>query len=579
MARAVLVVSRYPGQPNRLEAYGKALSRKLAGDDVEPRPARFMHAEKIAAGLFNSTGEEPVHGTSIALGTLLDPADDWHVPGAPLPDGSFALLRCSDTHVELAADAVASRTIWYALTEQELIAASSQRAIVTLLGSFQPNRDALPWMLSAGTLGPTAAWDARIVRVLPGERVLLDRVQWQLRSTTTHLRFLADTALSPAAHLERLRAAVDAACARWRFPAARWPLALSGGADSRCLLYLLRDRGIEAVTWGLPEAAEQHGNDGLVAHTLARALGVRHRYFSLEPRADAADTVLTRFIAAGEGRVARISGYVDGFCLWRTLFEEGCHGVIRGDEAFGSITVRSEYAARWTAALTTLDDYLPSDEVATFELPQQRLPEYLARRADETLAAWRDRLYQQARVPTLLAGLTDLKTAYLDVATPLLSRSVLELARTLPDELRTGRRLWRELVAKQVPHVPLADRVAIPSLTAFLAERGVVEVMLEELVSREAAALFPPLARARLQGALRAALAGRPYEPAERPRGLAFGRPIPAKLRAVIRGWRRPHRLEPLVLAFRAVVATRVHRQLALDAATPLPLLNPAVNA
>lgn len=578
MARAALVVSRYPGQPSRLEAYGEVLNRRLAGDNIEPRPARLARADGIAAALFNPTGEEHVEGTSIALGTLLGPSADWHVPGAPLPDGSYALLRSSGTHVELAADAVASRTIWYVLTDHELIAASSQRAVVTLLGSFEANRDALPWMLSAGTLGPAAAWDARIARVQPGERLLLDRARWQLRSTTTEWRFAADASLPPAAQLARLHAAVAEACARWRFAPARWRLALSGGADSRCLLCLLRGRGIEAVTWGLPEAVEQPGNDGRIARTLARSLGVRHRHFPLEPRADAADVVLARFVAAGEGRVARISGYVDGFRLWRTLFEEGCRGVIRGDEAFGSIPVRSEYAARWTAALTLLDDYFPADEVAAFELPRQRLPEPLARRPAETLATWRDRLYQQARVPTLLAGLTDLKTAYIDVATPLLAHSVLDVARTLPDELRTGRRLWRDLVAKLVPDVPFADRVAIPSLTAFLAERSVIELMLDELASREAAALFPPLLRARFQRGLRAALAERPAEPAARPR-LVFTGPVPARLRAVVRDWRRPHRLEPLVLAFRAVVATRMHRLLALDASTPPAELSPVVNA
>jgi hypothetical protein len=79
----VLVVSRHLDQPDRLGSYRDVLNRKLAGD----------------------------------------------------------MLRADDAYVEVAADSVGSRTLWYALTDHELIASSSQRAIITLLGSDQPNRD------------------------------------------------------------------------------------------------------------------------------------------------------------------------------------------------------------------------------------------------------------------------------------------------------------------------------------------------------------------------------------------------------------------------------------------------------
>lgn len=576
MARAVVVVSRYPGQPNRLDSRRDVLNRKLAGDNIAPRAPRLGHRAGVTAALLNANGAARMHGASIALGTLLDATDDWHVPGAALPDGSFALLRVDDAYVELAADSAGSRTLWYVLTDHELIASSSQRAIVMLLGSFQPNRDVLPWMLSSGTLGPTAAWDARVRRVQPGERVLLDRLRWRLKTTTAALGFAVDERASRAEHLERLRSAVIDACRRWSFDAHKWVLTLSGGADSRSLLHLLQDRGIAAVTWGLPHCAEQDGNDAHVARTLARTLGVPHRFMPIATPAGELEPLLERFLAVGEGRVARISGYVDGFRIWQTLFDEGCEGVIRGDEAFGSVAVSSAYAARWTASLTTLADYFSAEELATFELPEQPLPPVLERRHDETLSTWRDRLYQQFRVPTLLAGLTDLKTAYVEVGNPLLADSVLDCVRTLPDELRTGKRLWHELVAAQLPSFPLAKRVAIPSLTDFLADARVLGLLLDDLSSTSAAAVFSPLLRARCLSALRAALREAPGTAAVR-RGPSFARAVPAKLRAVIRHWSRPS-LEPPVLAFRAFVAIRMQRMLSRDAATP-PALQPAVNA
>jgi hypothetical protein len=583
MARAVLVVPRYPGQPNKLDVYSDLLNRKLAGDNIEPRRPQLARQAGVAAALLNPNGAARMVGVSMALGTLLEPATDWYLPGAALPDGSFALLRADDTQVELAADSAGSRTLWYALTDDELIASSSQRAIVMLLGSFQPNRDVLPWMLSSGTLGPTAAWDARVQRVQPGERVLLDRREWRLKTTTRSSAFVPDEHSSRAAHLERLAAAVVEACRRWSFDAHKWVLTLSGGADSRSLLCLLRDRGIAAVTWGLPESTEQEGNDAQVARTLARTFAVPHRFLPIETPGDALDAVFERFLAAGEGRVARISGYVDGFRIWKTLFDEGCEGVIRGDEAFGSVPVSSAYATRWTASLTTMTDYFSAPELATFELPDQPLPAALERRNNETLATWRDRLYQQFRVPTLLAGLTDLKTAYVEVGNPLLAASVLTCVRALPDELRTEKQLWHELVARQLPQLPLAKRVAIPSLTDFLGDPRVLDLLLEDLSSASAASLFSPLLRARCCSALRGALRATPRARIADRRPPTLVRTVPARLRAVIRHWSRPS-LEPLALAFRASMATRMHRLLSADAATPPAgqqpaRLQPAVNA
>jgi hypothetical protein len=580
MVRAVLVVSRHPGQPLRLDAYRDALNNNLAGNNITPRPPVVVHESGLAAALLNPSGAARMHGASIAIGTLLEPRDDWHVPGAALPDGSFALLRANDTHIELAADGVASRTLWYAITDRELIASSSQRAIVTLLGSFEPNRDALPWMLSSGTLGPSAAWDARLHRVQPGERVLLDRASWRLTSTIEPLEFAPDEAASRTTQLERLRAAVDDACRRWSFDARKWVLTLSGGTDSRSLLCLLRHRGIEAVTWGVPDSANQDGNDAHIARLLASTLAVPHRFFAMDSRADAAEVVLERFLDAGEGRVARISGYVDGFRIWKTLFDEGYDGIIRGDEAFGSVPVSTPYAVRFTASLTMLSDYFSREERETFELPEQRLPERLARGRGETLATWRDRLYQQFRVPTLLAGLTDVKTAYVEVGNPLLARSVLECVRALPDALRTEKCLWREIVGAQLPDVALATRVAIPSLAEVLADRRMQEILLAELTSGRSAAVLSPLLRARCCAALRAA--GRELGSARRASRCrpVLLRAVPARLRAAVRTWRIGHsRLDPLVLAFRAFVAVRMHARLGVDAATPPARLEPAANS
>jgi len=577
MAKAVLVVSRHAGQPNRLDAHRDALNRKLAGDNIGPRPPTVVRRGGLSAALLNPNGAARLQGASIAIGPLLDPRDDWHVPGAALPDGSFALLRADDARVELVADSVGSRTLWYTFTEHELLVSTSQRALVTLLGSFEPNREALPWMLSSGTLGPTASWDSRVHRVQPGERVLLDRASWRMTSTVESPRIAADDTTERATHLERLRATVVNACRRWSFDARKWVLTLSGGWDSRSLLCLLRERGIGTVTWGRPDSAEQDGSDAQIARQVATALGVPNRFFAIASRC-APDVALDRFLAAGEGRVARISGYVDGFDVWKTLFEEGYDGVIRGDEAFGSIPVTSPFGARWTANLTTLADYYSAAECEAFELPEQNIPERLERGRDETLATWRDRLYQEFRVPTVLAGLTDLKAAYVEVGNPLLAQSVLACVRALPDELRTGKCLWKEVVEAQLPNMALATHVAIPSLNEFLTDRRVIDLMIDELSSQRAAAIFAPLLRARCCAALRAELRA-PQLRNDNRRSTLLAQAVPKRLRSAVRYWRAPRRgIDALALAFRAVVAARMQALLTADAAAA-PSAQSAVSA
>lgn len=578
MARALLVVQRYPG-PGRLSPYLDVLNRNLCPDNIVPRPPVAACDGGAELAIFNPNGATELVGTSACIGTLLGQARRWHETGTPAPDGSYALLRCDAHRAELVADAAGSRTIWYVLTEETLIASTSQRAIVALLGSFELNRSVLPWMLSSGTLGPAGGWDARLEQVRPGERVVLDRERWKLSRDATPVRFDPDFSAGRDEHYERLVAAVKTACRDWTFDPSKWVLTLSGGTDSRCLLALLRDRpGLETVTWGQSGARDEEGTDARVARDVARKLGVTNRYFPIDLSAVAHDVVVNRFLTASEGRVARISAYLDGFSVWKTLFEEGRDGIIRGDEVFGSIVVRNAYGVRHTSSITLLTDYFQPETVASFELPEQTVPDDLSRRADESLATWRDRLYQQFRVPVLLAGLSDAKAAYVEIANPLLSRGVLECVRALPDDLRTEKLLWRDVVRSQLPSMPFANRIAIVSLEEFVTSPGVLELMLAELSGKDAAELFSPALLTRLSTSIKNAMCESRTPRRRREFRLPIALPVPARLRAAARSWLTPPTVAPLVLAFRSFLASRMNTLLKLDAATLPAGLQRAVN-
>lgn len=579
MARAVLIVSRHDAARHAFEADLEALDRRLRPDNIDGRPLIVSHEAGATAAVLNPTRSTRLHGASMCLGALIGAGADWEIPGGPLPDGNYALFRCDAHTVELAADAAASRTIWYARTADLFVASTSQRAIVALLGRFELNPRVIPWMLSSGTLGPERGWAANVERVRPMERVVLDRKTWAVSSTHVRVHFRPARGLGRRALRERLETAVEDVCSRIDVEPSGWLLPLSGGVDSRGLLTFLVDRGpLQTVTWGRSAVRNEIGNDARIARDVAERLGVPNRYFSTDPSDEPRQRLVQRFVEVGEGRVAKISGYIDGFRLWKTIHEEGWDGIIRGDHVFGTMHVRSDYEARYAASLTLLSDYFQPEEVAAFELSPQRVPDDLARRSGETLATWRDRVYQEFRVPVLLAGLTDLKAPYVEVANPLLARSMLTFARKIPDRLRTRKRLWRELVRVRSGELGFAHEAAVQQLGDFLRDVTMLEMMLAEMESKESMELFGRAFRDRVRADLAAALRGSVTESRARGVRARAAAALPPGIRVQARRWveTKPV-LHPLVLAFRAFVVIRTTSLLAADSMVlPTKLRNAA---
>ncbi|HET7131567.1 MAG TPA: asparagine synthase-related protein, partial [Gammaproteobacteria bacterium] len=392
--------------------------------------------------------------------------------------------------------------------------------------------------------------------------------------------FNAAPARGKAAHRARVSETVEMVCRRFSGHPARWILPLSGGVDSRALLFYLHDRpGLQTITWGVSGARNQEGNDAQIARSLADVFGIPNRYFPTDFSKEPRERLIRRFLTAGEGRVAQISGYLDGFAVWKTLFDEGFDGIVRGDEAFGTVFVHNAAAARFRTRVTLLSDYFDAGEIASFELPEQRVPAELERRAGETLSTYRDRLYQEFSIPAALAALTDLKAAYVEVANPLLAASVLDCVGDLPDELRTNKRLWRETVAAQLPEVPFASQMAVMAIEDFVTDRAVLTLMLDEMHGENAAAVFAPALRKGMCSALYAALKAdtSPARPARVK--LQLARMLPPGVAAAVRSWRSVRNpLNPLVFAFRAFLVLRMNELLELDAATAPASLRRAVH-
>lgn len=491
MSRVVFICFRDARPHVEYQVRIERLNSRLSPDNITPAPAWLAQENGIIAALLNPSDAVVTENTSICLGTMINPAEDWGTPGAALPNGSYAIFRGGERQIELLTDSVASRTIWYLQTDEVFIASSSQRAIVALLGDFQPNRAAFSWMISSGTLGPENAWDKRIRCVPPDARLLLDRGSWSLRLDKAKADFTPQD-LPAEEHAHALKERLETVFENLQFDYARWVLPLSGGFDSRTILLMLKNREqIQSITWGVMSALDDKLSDAYIAKQLAQTFNLKHKYFVLDMSSDESlERLFNRYLVAGEGRVDNISAYMDGFKIWKTLYDEGYSGVLRGDEGFGWVPVFSLFDVTYRVGMLRLHEYANLPQYRDFELPEQVIPEALQQKSDETPLMWRDRLYHEFRIPVVLAALNELKCSFVEIINPLISRSLIEYVRVLPDHLRTDKKLFRDIVTAMSPDIAFAQRSALGDRDTTLQTRQIVTLFQDELHSSHAQSLL-----------------------------------------------------------------------------------------
>jgi asparagine synthetase B (glutamine-hydrolysing) len=501
---------------------------------------------------------------SLCVGHLNDPGERWWEPGTPAPDGAYALCRADGRRLELVTDLYASRSLWYVLTDDAFFASSSQRALVALLGGFELNPEAVSWLLSSGYLPPRTGWDARIRLVPPASRVSLDCEHWTLE-TTRHLIPITPAPVSEDEAVARLLDATMDSCARLDVSWPEWRLALSGGMDSRSILLGLLNahRKPACITWGLAAARRDPKNDAVVGERLAAYYGLPHTFYPTDPTDEPLESVLGRYVATCEGRLDHFDAYTDGLRMWKRLFESGVAGVIRGDAPSSGYRWyhHSELQARQRSGAHMIEDYPPSHAIHRLGLAPQTWPEELRRRPEESVAAYSGRLYGEFAAPALLSPLNDMKGLYLEVANPLLSRSVVAALHGAPATLRVGRRALKVMLEAINPEIPFAEHVAPADRLVYLGDAGFRRELRRVLASADAERVFSEEAVTSIAA------------------GLAEEAPTPLwpRVRARIKA-AAPERLSqrlkpyPLVsisgsrLAFRAYIAIRAAAMLSDDA-------------
>jgi hypothetical protein len=310
----------------------------------------------------------------------------------------------------------------------------------------------------------------------------------------------------------------------------------------------------------LASAIDNAKSDAAIARALADYHGLEHTYYTTDIAIQDVAKIFDRLLTAGEGRTDTIAAYMDGCDIWRKLFTAGITGIIRGDVVFSPYLVYSEDDVRRIDGFMFMSDYDNLARLGGFFGGGQYWPEHLHRHAGESLSTWRDRLTHEFRAPVIWAALNEIKSAYVEIMNPLLARRVIEVIATLPDPLRDGRSLYRQIVDNLSPPIPFAEHNAIENTANILTSPAVVDHLTEALDCAEAKALLSDELIALVLGNLRTTTTGRRRLP-------KFVRQLlPERLRAYKNRLTRGRNLDVNLLALRAYIVLAMDRRLKADA-------------
>jgi asparagine synthetase B (glutamine-hydrolysing) len=451
----------------------------------------MSYTERVCLAALNPSRNTKVHRTAVAAGAFHPSHDGWTSPCDDFPDGAFCLVRTNEDTLQLVTDPTGSRTIWYLHDEERFIASTSQRAIVALSQSFHLNPQASAWMLSTGALGPGHSWDERIRMVPPNSIVSLDIHGWRLDESNRQYEHRVEER-DEEYFAGQMRNAIEDVFSRVGGYSPDWLIPLSGGVDSRAIMLWLTDpRRFRYVTWGRDGASGNPKSDATIAARLADKYGLDHRYAPLSDNIDNPESFFAKFIAAGEGRISHISGYLDEFAFWENLHAENCSGVMRGDQVFGGRSLLRPIQVRALEGLCTLSEMPAPFGALGAHFPDQELPAHLDRRPGESLDTWRCRTELHFRAPVIRAALNELKFAYTDVASPLQFRPIVEVVVRMPDHLRTDKKLFASMVAKKEPEVPYATNMATPSATNVVMQQATNDFLMDGISTLDSEVYLP----------------------------------------------------------------------------------------
>lgn len=501
------------------------------------------------------------HNASLCVGSIGTPEPMWWEREYVTENASF-LCSVNDKRCVLSSNSTASRSVWYYFDKEILVVSSSQKAIISWIGSFSSNPQAISWMLATGNLGPGNAWDKRLKHLGAGEVVNLNRGNWSISVSQRISNLSKPLDLTKSQFVEKLGNTFENVFKETNFDLQNSILTLSGGYDSRAVLYYLVKAGVKVntVTWGLSSSLNEDSTDAHIASKIARELNVSNEYFTTDFTDRSFDPLFNRFLQYGEGRLDHINSFMDGFRMWESLYEKGVRNIVRADEAFGWLPSKTEQDVRISLDLHLMEDNANMLPLQNFDLEPQFYPSYCERNSNETLEEWRDRLYRQFRIPYVLSSLHDLVHPFVEVFNPLLHEEIVNYSIGLPDSLRTNKRIYAKFVANLIPDIPFAKKASIPEPSAILRSAKIVSLMLDEMNSQDSRNLLNGNLLNWIQSHLN--VDDHQINSIKNNWSVWFKHQIPWRVKKIIRKEFIKYSADFNQLAFRSVIITRMHRMM-----------------
>ncbi len=548
---------------NKLKQLSNHLSFPLLVEDQK----LILSDENHGFYLSSNNNNILVHNMDICCGYFGNRLDDWWKLNELPPSASFMMTTTTEACV-LMANHVASRSVWYYFDKDQFIVSTSQRAIITWLGSFESNPHAISWMLATGNLGPNNSWDKRIKHLGASQNVTLSKQNWTIDIKIRSKEISVEETLNPNQQLENLDELMNSVFSSIKNSdsLSKSILTLSGGYDSRVVLYYLVKYGkdIPAATWGLSAAQNEPGTDSHIAQLIAENFNVSHRYFATDFKEPSFEPLLDNFLKLAEGRLDHINSFMDGFQMWQQLYSEGVRSVVRADEVFGWLPSQNEQDVRISLDYHKMEDNSNMLPLSEFNLEPQNYPEELNQSPFESLDSWRDRLYREFRMPYILTALHDLVQPYMEVVNPLLHDNFISFSKQLPDKLRTNKFLYSKHVTNLIPNIPIARKASIPEAASILKSARIVGLMLDELSSQECRNLLGPKFINWNQQNIK--VNDNLVNVTNTGYALTLKAFVPWQLKKLLRRDLIKYKADFNQLAFRAVIATRMQRMLKEDA-------------
>ena len=468
MSKALFAIYKNPSEDD-IHTLSTKICRRIQPDNCGASAPIILKDTNSLSIIYNP-GESIIQNENgICLG-VTDSKEGLFEVGSDLPNGSFALFRHNNDYAEVATDFASSRTMWYYFDTDVFVAATSQRMIVALLGDFQLNEKACGWFMSSGTLGPRLSWDKRVSMIEPRTKIVLDKSSWELdieKEESFHFEKAEESKITKEQARDQFYSIVENSIKDLKLNPEQWTLALSGGMDSRSLLYHLKDIRLNSVTWGHSRALDLPFSDACIAKRLADYCGIDNTYAKMDYQDGSFSSTLSRFLGASEGRLDHLAAYFDALSVWGNLSKTG-RGVIRGYDAFGRKPPVTNSFQVYRNCNLLFTEYASPIIPQKYQVAENDIPKDLKRRENESLENWRDRLWLQHRTPITTAALEDIKLSYVEVINPLLNKNIVEAVQKLPIKLRNNKNIWFAIVSRMFPEIPFARREAVEEVGEVL---------------------------------------------------------------------------------------------------------------